>query len=303
MNFAYLNIDDPIGTVARRRKRLSGNLVPIRRESNASANATEHGNFEQESSNHDSQFEKLQCHVAELDEVHKNANKATGDLQEFVNAVSHDLRTPLRSVIGFSELLTQEYSDRLDENGKDYVNRIVDGAGRMQELINCITEFSRICAKEPDFVDVNLNDVMQNVLDDLHEGIEQSNAVVTWDSLPTVQGEYLQLLEVFKHLVENGIRFHGDASPTVHVSSESHETGCVFKVSDNGIGIAEKDHSNAFRMFRRIGLQDTNSIGLGAGLAICKRIIERHDGRIELKSEPGVGTEVIFSLGPKDTAQ
>lgn len=296
MKPTYSISDNGVATSTRTRKRLSESLVPVRRESKVSYSAIAQIDFDATPVERIPSPELLQEHVTALEMARENTNLAKADLQQFVNAVSHDLRTPLRAITGFSELLTQEYSDRLDDNGKDYINRIVDGTVRIQKLINCVTELSRICSKEPEFVDVDLNEVVENVMDDLHQSIDESNAVLTWESLPTVSGDPVQLLQLFRHLIENSIRFDNDVAPQIHISCESSETGCLVKVCDNGIGIAKKDQENAFKMFRRIGIQERGSMGLGAGLTICRKIVERHSGQIGLESEPGAGTKVIFSI-------
>ena len=231
-----------------------------------------------------------------LEDDRERADKAEQYLEEFAYVVSHDLRNPLRAINGFSELLFNEYRGQLDDKGERYLKRIIDGSVRVQQMIGCITEFSQICSKEPEFVDVEINELMEQVIDELCQEIEGAAAVVTYDPLPTVSGDAFQLLQLFRHLFENAIRFRSEMQLRIHVSYEASEAGDVFKVSDNGIGIAKTDHENAFTMFRRVGIQDSKNAGLGAGLAICRRIVERHGGQIKLESEPGIGTAVIFSI-------
>ena len=278
--------------------RLRENPVPVHCvPANADENATN-----DKLRSHDAACEKTPRQRQELDVDRERSNQANLYLQEFVYAVSHDLKTPLRAINGFSQLLAKEYKEDLDSKGKRYIQRIVDGADQMQRLLNCCTEFSRVCSKEPQFVDVEMNELMEQVTNELYHAIKQANAVVTWDPLPTVFGDEVQILTLFRHLCENGIRFRSQTPPKIHVSYGVSESNQVFKVTDNGIGIEERDHEKVFVMFRRIGLQDSQDAGLGAGLAICRRIVERHGGQIKLESEPGVGTQIIFSIASRTQA-
>jgi signal transduction histidine kinase len=290
MEFIFSKSDSAIEVSVGRRKRLSENSVPMRSQSIKSPEA--------KSSRSNVDCEELQLlsktpdhGVGEFETPDANA-----DLQSFVAAVSHQLRTPLRSITGFSELLFQEHTDQLDDNGRDCVQHIVDGAGKMQKLINRVTEFTQVYANAPSFEQVNLNDIVQHAIDDLFLTIESSNARVTYDLLPTVHGDHAQLQKVFRNLIDNAIRFRGDAPPQVHISYISQGDQCKVTVHDNGIGIPIEDQPEAFVMFHRIGVQNEEDAGLGAGLTICKKIIERHNGKIELDSKPGIGTKVVVSL-------
>ena len=295
MTFNYKTPDGTTQKNARTNKRLSKNLVPIRRVAVSDANETEQNDTDDELLN-DTARETMTSQRQKLENDREKTNQANLHLQEFVYAVSHDLKMPLRAVNGFSNLLVDEYTEQLDDKGKKYIQRIIAGAVHLEQLISCVTEFSRICAQKPDFVDIDMNELMEHVIDDLHEVIEETSAVVTWDPLPTVSGDRVQMLQLFRHLLENGIRFRSETPVKIHVSYHACEIGHEFKVSDNGIGIDKKDHDRAFTMFRRIGVQDTGTMGLGAGLTICRRIVERHGGQIKLESEPGFGTQVTFSI-------
>ena len=280
---------------SRTQKRLSKNLMPIRRVSMCGGTGSE-PNDSDDALMDETAREPIPSQRQTSDDDREKTNRANQHLQEFVYAVSHDLKMPLRAVNGFSNLLADEYSEQLDDKGKKYIKRIIDGAVHLEQLISCVTEISRICSQKPNFGDIDLNELMEHVIDDLHEVIEETSAVVTWDPLPTVSGDEVQMPQLFRHLLDNGIRFRSETPVKIHVSYNVCEIGHEFKVSDNGIGIDKKDHDRAFTMFQRIGVQDTESAGLGAGLTICRRIVERHGGQIKLESESGFGTQVTFSI-------
>ena len=283
------------------KKRLSKNLVPIQPISVEDLFTPKQSIADHDLENDDSACDNRATQQTFVDdrEIYGQANL---QLQEFVYAISHDLKTPLRAINGFSTLLANDYAEQLDDKGKRYLKRITDGSVLIDQLISGLTELSRICAEESNFVQIAMNEVVEDVVDDLRELIEETAAVVTWDPLPKVFGDAMQLMQLFRNLIENGIRFRSKAPVKIHVSYKTIEIGHQFEVRDNGIGIDEKDYERAFTMFRRVGVQDAETIGLGAGLTICRRIVERHGGQIKLESELEFGTRVIFSIHSKSSS-
>ena len=296
MSLNFPTPDDASVILSLPRKRLSDNLVPIRRLPNSPTQGSKSSSENELAEVCDSLVKQVNEKTSELKAARKYADQVTEELQGFVSAVSHDLRTPLRSIRGFSEFLVQEYFAQLDDTAKDYVKRIVGGASRMQTLIDSLTEYSRILSRGTDFENVDLNEVMECVVDLLHDPIKQTSASVSWKNLPTVFGDHRQLTQLVHHLIKNSIQFRGDAAPRIDISASQQDGLWSIEVNDNGTGV-EKEHVDAaFDIFRRLGSQPKDDCGTGAGLAICKRIVELHGGAIEMRSEPGAGTSVVFTL-------
>lgn len=237
--------------------------------------------------------------------------RSNAELDQFASIVSHDLKAPLHTIGGFADLIRERYAERLDEKGKDNLERIVAGVGRMERLITDMLAFSRVTTRGRDFEDVPAERILETALANLKIAIDESRATVTTDPLPTVQADEMQLLELFQNLIGNAIKYRGDDPPRIHISvrqldeSESRtvaglhgpvsETGWLFSVTDNGIGIDPQHHESIFRIFERLDKSGRYD-GTGVGLAVCKKIVERHGGRIWVESEPGKGSSFYFIL-------
>jgi len=224
--------------------------------------------------------------------------RSNRDLQHFAYVASHDLQEPLRMVRGFLELLARRYGDKLDEQAQQYINFAVDGASRMQALIRGLLEYSRVQSRGGPLQPVDVSKVLQQAIANLHTAIEETQARITWDRLPTVHGDEIQLVQLFQNLIGNAIKFHGEKPPQIHVAVTEKPSEWEFAVTDNGIGFDPAQASRIFQMFQRLH-PHAKYPGTGIGLALCQRIVERHGGRIWADSRPGKGATFYFTL-PKE---
>lgn len=233
----------------------------------------------------------------------KELERSNEELEQFAYAASHDLQEPLRMVSSYLQLLERRYRDELDDTAQEFIDYAVDGAVRMKALINGLLQYSRVGRKEGEFGTVDLNVIMDNILEDLDRRIEDLEGRVTCESLPTIYGNREQLRRLFQNLIENALTYHGDAPPRVHISGDETEGGGAHVVvRDEGPGIAEEAHEKIFQLFNQIDPHGTGREGSGIGLALCRKIAERHDGRIWVNSEPGRGASfhVTTELTPTD---
>jgi len=221
--------------------------------------------------------------------------RSNTELEQFAYVASHDLQEPLRMVASYTQLLERRYHDALDDDARDFIAYAVDGANRMQRLINDLLAFSRIQTKGREFTQVDLNAVLGQSRANLARAIDDASAVVTNDELPTVMADEAQLVSVFQNLVSNALKFHSNHAPRIHVEVRNVESFWDISVADNGIGISADFFDRIFVIFQRLHTRDEYP-GTGIGLALCKRIIERHGGRIWVESTVGEGTTFHFTL-------
>lgn len=225
--------------------------------------------------------------------------RSNADLEQFAYIASHDLQEPLRMVSSYVELLARRYKGKLDKDADEFIAFAVDGANRMKELIDGLLAFSRIEAqgRKPEPADSEA--VLGRVLKVLGSAIEESGCSITHDPMPPVIADDVQLEQVFQNLIGNAIKFRSEAPPRIHVSARCDGAECVFSVRDNGIGIDPQYAHKVFQIFQRLHARDEHP-GQGLGLAVCKRIVERHCGRIWLDSKPQDGATFHFSLPSAD---
>ncbi|WP_247002069.1 MEDS domain-containing protein [Halosolutus gelatinilyticus] len=216
-------------------------------------------------------------------------------LEQFAYAASHDLQEPLRMVSSYLQLLECRYEDVLDEEGEEFLEFAVDGADRMREMIKGLLAYSRVETQGDPLEPVGLDTVFDDVLTDLQVQIAESDAEISGDDLPRVEGDPSQLRQVFQNLLENAITYSGDEPPRIHVSAARDGSEWVVSVRDEGIGIDPDDQDRIFDVFQRLHSRDEYA-GTGIGLSLCERIIERHNGEIWIDSEPGEGTTVSVTL-------
>jgi light-regulated signal transduction histidine kinase (bacteriophytochrome) len=236
-----------------------------------------------------------------LKEKTEELARSNRELEQFAYVASHDLQEPLRMVTNFVQLLAKRYQGKLDSNADDFINFAVDGAMRMWKLINDLLAYSRAGTRSHTLEPINCETILQEALDNLKVTMEESGAVVTHDSLPTVMADSLQLGQLFQNLIGNAIKFRGDERPRIHISASRNGSGWTFSVRDNGIGIAPEFTERIFIIFQRLhGPQQYP--GTGIGLAVCKKIVERHGGRIWVESEPEKGATFYFTL-PQEGVQ
>lgn len=232
---------------------------------------------------------------AELEHTNADLVRSNRDLEQFAYIASHDLQEPLRAVAGFTTLLQQRYEGKLDEKADSYILSAVDGVSRMQALINGLLEYSRVGTKgdapEPVRADEALNEALAN----LQVPIQQSGASIASAPLPTVLADGAQLTHVFQNLIGNAIKFRSERRPEIQVGSRQQDGSWLFWVRDNGIGIESRYAERIFMIFQRLHTRNKYP-GTGIGLAICKRIVERHGGKIWVESEPDQGSTFYFTL-------
>jgi light-regulated signal transduction histidine kinase (bacteriophytochrome) len=217
---------------------------------------------------------------------------------------SHDLQEPLRKVASFCQLLERRYKGQLDDRGEQYIEFAVDGAKRMQQLINDLLAFSRVGRVTTGFAPVDLGQAFAQALTQLQSVVEEAGATVSADPLPTVRGEQSLLVQLFQNLVGNGVKFHGEAPPRVHVTVERSGDMWEFCCRDNGIGIEPQYEDKIFVIFQRLHARDVYG-GTGIGLALCKKIVEYHGGRMWLDTTVNDGAAIRWTLpadeeGPQD---
>lgn len=221
--------------------------------------------------------------------------RSNEELQQFAYVASHDLQEPLRMVASYTQLLARRYHDRLDQDGLDFINYAVDGATRMQGLIQDLLAYSRVGTRTGVFEPTELSTAMDRSLANLHAAIAESDARITRGTLPTVLGDLVQLTQLFQNLLGNAIKFRGAETPHIHVSARRTDSEWVIAVADNGIGLEPEYKERIFVIFQRLhGKGDYP--GTGIGLAICKKIVTRHGGRIWVESQFGKGATVYFTI-------
>jgi len=241
--------------------------------------------------------EELAQKVAEL-------ARSNAELEQFAYVASHDLQEPLRMIANYTQLLAERYRGQLDEQADKYIAYSVDGAVRMQALIQDLLKFSRVGKAEIEPRTTDCRSVVEQALKNLQAAIVESSAVVSWPDLPVVMADAAQLTQVFQNLIANAIKFHGAETPVIQIAAEKKDHEWVFAVSDNGIGIAAQSWQDIFVIFRRLHTRDEYA-GNGIGLSICKKIIERHGGNIwiEAQATPGCCFKFTLPAEPSKAAQ
>jgi len=241
-----------------------------------------------------------------LRQVHKDAERdlaqkveelarSNAELEQLAYVASHDLQEPLRMVSSYTQLLAKRYQGRLDSDADKFIAYAVDGANRMQRLIQDLLTYSRVGQAQKELVETSNEAALQNALINLSQAIAESSAIITYDSLRPVVMSEIQLTQLFQNLVGNAIKYHGPEIPRIRISCSTKEKELTFSVRDNGLGIARQHYDRIFVMFQRLHARDEFS-GTGIGLAISKKIVERHGGRLWVQSEPGKGSTFSFSL-------
>ena len=252
------------------------------------------------------QVGELQRAEGELKELNEDLEKrvvdrtlelkrSNEDLEQFAYVASHDLQEPLRMIRNYLQLLQQRYKTELDPNAHDFINFALDGSKRMNQLIHDLLAYSRVGTHGKELVVTECDQALEDALANLTVAIEESKAEVKRDSLPPVIGDEVQLTQLFQNLIGNAVKFRGEATPKVHVGVQRKGGEWEFTVRDNGIGIAEQDFQRIFVVFQRLHNREKYP-GTGIGLSVCKKIVERHGGRIWVESKPGKGTTFHFTI-------
>ena len=221
--------------------------------------------------------------------------RSNAELERFAYVASHDLQEPLRMVTSYLQLLEKRYKDRLDGDALDFINFAVDGSNRMKALINDLLAYSQVGTRGNEFKITACEKVLSVVLHDLQLSIEETGAVITHDPMPDVLADKVQLESLFKNLISNAIKFRSEQTPRIHIGVEKKEKEWLFSICDNGIGIDPQYFDRIFIIFQRLHNREKYS-GTGIGLAISKRIVERHGGRMWIESESGQGSTFFFTI-------
>lgn len=230
-----------------------------------------------------------------VEERTQELSRMNEELRQFAYVASHDLQEPLRTVASYAQLLARRYSGKLDKDADEFIQYMVGGVTRMHTLLNDMLAYSRVTeSKDRPLSAANLDSVVQSAMMNLSLTIRENHAEIRKDPLPTVQGDEIQLTQVFQNLIGNAIKYKSAETPIIQISSEEKDDEWIITVADNGIGIDPQYADRIFGIFKR--LHGRELPGTGMGLAICKRIIERHNGRIWVESEPGKGSRFSFSL-------
>jgi PAS domain S-box-containing protein len=227
--------------------------------------------------------------------VEKELARSNTELQSFAYAASHDLREPLRTISGFLEILSMDYGDKLDVEAKEHIRRAVNASTRLHVMIDDILSYSRLETRKKPVRLVKLDDVLAEALVDLNKTLPEHKATVTSDPLPTVWADDQQMAIVFRNLIDNGIKFHRKEPPKVQITARRKGDEWIIRFEDNGIGIDEKYYGKVFDMFTRLHSR-AEYPGTGIGLAMCKKIIERHGGHIWVESHEGKGSAFYFTI-------
>ena len=240
---------------------------------------------------------ELEQRVAERTAALQRSNEA---LQQFVYVASHDLQEPLRTIAAYVKLLARRYHGKLDTEAEEFIDFAVDGAERMQQLIQGLLAYSRVESQELAYTSTDCESVLAGILRDLRRAIQESDAEITHDPLPTVAADAQQLGLVLQNLIGNAIKFRSSERPHIHVSAEQDGRQWRFAVRDNGIGLDPRHAERIFHIFQRLHTRQEYP-GTGIGLAICKKVVERHGGRMWVESAPGQGATFFFTISDHST--
>ena len=241
------------------------------------------------------QIEEKGKRADELVMINAELARSNAELEQFAYVATHDLQEPLRAVASCVQLLQKRYEGQLDERADEFITHAVDGTKRMQTLINDLLAYSRISTDAQVFATTNCEMVLQEALANLMVAIDESGAVVTRDALPMVSGDATQLTQLFQNLIGNALKFRGERPPKIHIGAVRKNGDWRFSVADNGIGMEPQYFERVFLVFQRLHTRKQYQ-GTGIGLAICKKVVERHGGRIWAESEPGQGATFCFTI-------
>jgi len=238
---------------------------------------------------------QLQQEIDAREEIQRALQRSNSELEQLAYVASHDMQEPLRMVASYLQLVAQRYQGKLDADADEFIGFAVDGAKRMQALINDLLSYSRVGTKARPFSPTDGEAILATAISDLGMAIGETGARITHDPLPVVMADAMQLAQLFQNLLGNAIKFHGTEPPQVHIAAEPLGADWCFSVRDNGIGIAPEYFERIFVLFQRLHGRREYS-GTGIGLALCKKIVERHGGRIWVESSPGAGSVFRFTI-------
>jgi len=239
--------------------------------------------------------EQIESRQASLQQAVTNLTRSNQELEQFAYVASHDLQEPLRVISGFVQLMEKKYKGQLDSDADRYIAYITEAVRRQQELIRDLLMYSRLGRLEPTMASIDSNMAAHAAIQNMEKLIDETGAIINIDELPVVQADGSQVMQLFQNLIHNGIKFRRAVPPVLRISARLDSGWWVFEVEDNGIGIEPQYWEQIFTMFKRLHTRKDYP-GTGIGLAICKKIVERHGGRIWLDSRPGEGSKFFFTL-------
>ncbi len=231
----------------------------------------------------------------EFSEIMEDLKRSNEDLQQFAYVASHDLQEPLRAIVSFSQLLEDRYHNKIDNDGKEFIQFITEGARKMNTLIKDLLSYSRITTHAKPSKLNNIEKILKNALYNLQEAIKESGAVITYDKLPIIKVDKTQFTQLFQNLLSNAIKFRREEPPKIHIGVRKRNDELLFSIKDNGIGIDSKFFDKLFNIFYRLHTKEEYP-GTGIGLPICKKIVQRYGGKIWVESEIGKGSTFYFTV-------
>ena len=220
------------------------------------------------------------------------------ELQQFAYVASHYVKEPLRIITSFLQLLERRYVDQLDEDATEFIGFAVEGAKRLDEMINDLLEFSKVTWKKIEFSKVDMNKVVEQTKLNLKYAIDTNNAEINYNKLPTIYGDEMLMIQLFQNIIGNSIKYHNKETPEIDITATKESNQYHFTIKDNGIGMSPKHLNRIFTIFQRLHTKDEYE-GTGIGLAIAKKIVLQHDGQIWAESELGKGTTFHFTIPNK----
>jgi signal transduction histidine kinase len=244
-------------------------------------------------------LKRLEQKQEELKQKAEDLARSNAELEKFAYVAAHDLRGPLIGIGGYVQHLRRRLKDQLDPDAERVLEQVLEHAVRMENLINSLLGYARVGTARLDVKRVDFNEIIDQVIADLQAEIEKSDGLVTYDQLPTIWADGTQIRQLFQNLISNGIKFRGREPPRVHLSAKKREIDFIFSVRDNGIGLDSKDQNRIFDMFQRLH-SNSKYPGSGIGLAISRKIVENHGGRIWVESELRKGTIFHFTIPRKE---
>ncbi|MFC2061003.1 ATP-binding protein [Elusimicrobiota bacterium] len=235
-----------------------------------------------------------------LERTMEKLTQSNFELEQFAYVASHDLQEPLRMIASYLGLIERRYADKLDKDANEFINYAVDGAARMQRMINDLLTYSRVASKGKEFKPVDCKEVIKQVIINLQETVKERNAEIIYDPLPEIVADDMQIARLLQNLISNAIKYNDNKKPEIHVSAEKKNNKWLFSVKDNGIGMKTENIDRIFKIFQRLHTREEFS-GTGIGLAVCKKTVERHGGRIWVESELGKGSVFYFTIPYKES--
>jgi len=220
---------------------------------------------------------------------------SNSELERFAYVASHDLQEPLRMVTSYLQLLERRYKDKLDGDALEFIQYAVDGSKRMKALINDLLAYSRIGSRGKEFASTDCEAILMDVLQNLQVPVQESGAIITHAPLPVIQADHTQIEQLFQNLISNALKFCGQKTPEVQIDAQLQSGNWLFSIADNGIGIEPQYFERIFIIFQRLHTREEYA-GTGIGLAVSKRIVERHGRRIWIESQVGQGTTFYFTI-------